>query len=178
MVTMPKKVEECLIEGLKRFQPILTAAKARDVNEADTVVIVTDLLAEVFGYDKYTEITREFAIRGTLCDLALKLDDKRELLMEVTAIGIELKEPHVKQAVDYATNKGVEWVALTNAINWRVYRVTFSKPIDQDLVVDFNVLDVSPRNQNHLELLYPLTRDGLLKAARSYHTFISFLRAT
>jgi hypothetical protein len=85
MATMPKKVEERLIEGLKRFQPILTAAKARDVNEADTVVIVTDLLADVFGYDKYTEITREFAIRGTLCDLALKLDDKLELLDRAAA---------------------------------------------------------------------------------------------
>ena len=29
------------------------------------------------------------------------------------AVGIELKEQHSKQAVDYAANQGVEWVALT-----------------------------------------------------------------
>jgi hypothetical protein len=46
------------------------ATKDRDVSEADTVTIVKDLLAEVFGYDKYAELTGEFAIRGTYCDLA------------------------------------------------------------------------------------------------------------
>jgi hypothetical protein len=37
---------------------------------SDTVIIVTDVLAEVFGYDKYSELTAEFAISGTYCDLA------------------------------------------------------------------------------------------------------------
>ncbi|HEV7922218.1 MAG TPA: hypothetical protein VGR02_15640 [Thermoanaerobaculia bacterium] len=55
---------------MKRFQPILTAAKARDVNESDTSLIVTDVMAEIFGYDKYSEVTRELCIRGTFCDLA------------------------------------------------------------------------------------------------------------
>lgn len=69
-----KKVGERLIAGLKRFQPILQAAKARDLGESDTVTIVTDMLAEVFGYDKYAEITSEFAIRGTSSRVVLVLD--------------------------------------------------------------------------------------------------------
>ena len=40
MASVPKKVVERLVAGLKQFQPILAAAKARDVNEADTVTIV------------------------------------------------------------------------------------------------------------------------------------------
>jgi len=28
----------------------------------------------LFGYDKYEEVTGEFAIRGTWCDLAIKID--------------------------------------------------------------------------------------------------------
>ena len=35
--------------------------------------LVKDLLAEVFGYDKYAELTSEHAIRGTYCDLAVKV---------------------------------------------------------------------------------------------------------
>ena len=57
MAKLSKRAEERINTGLKRFQPILASAKARDVNESDTVVIVTDLLQEIFGYDKYSEIT-------------------------------------------------------------------------------------------------------------------------
>lgn len=53
MAAVPKKVAERLVAGIKRYQPILSAAKARDVGEADTVTIVTDMLADVFGYDNY-----------------------------------------------------------------------------------------------------------------------------
>ena len=49
VASFPKKVGERLVVGLKRFQPILASAKARDVNESDTVIIITDMLAEVFG---------------------------------------------------------------------------------------------------------------------------------
>lgn len=42
--------------GLKKLQASLTELKARDVNESGTVVIVTDLLHELFGYDNYSDI--------------------------------------------------------------------------------------------------------------------------
>lgn len=171
MASIPRKVEDRLVEGLKRFQPILSAARARDVNEADTVVIVTDLLADLFGHDKYTEITREYAIRGTFCDLAIKIEDQPRLLIEVKAIGLELKDAHVRQAVDYAANQGVEWVALTNGVEWKVFRVNFGKPVDQELVLTLDLLSLNHRTPAHIESLYPLTREGLLRSALSdYHT--------
>ena len=46
-MTIPAKVAERLSSGLKRFAPILTAAKSRDVNESDTSMIVTDMLADM-----------------------------------------------------------------------------------------------------------------------------------
>jgi predicted type IV restriction endonuclease len=126
MPTVPKKVSDRIAAGLKKFQPILASAKARDVGESDTVTIIKDMLSEVFGYDKYAEVTSEFAIRGTYCDLAIKLDGVLQTLIEVKAIGIDLKDAHVKQAVDYAANQGVDWVVLTNAEIWRVYRISFT----------------------------------------------------
>jgi len=105
MQAIPRKVTERLGVALKKFQPILSASKARDDGEADTVMIVTDMLAELFGYDKYSDVTAEYAIRGTYCDLATKLDGTLQTLVEVKAIGLELKDAHVKQAVDYARTK-------------------------------------------------------------------------
>lgn len=164
MARLPKKAAERIATGLKRFQPILAAAKARDVNESDTVVIVTDLLQEIFGYDKYAEITSEHMIRGTFCDLAVKLDGNLAFLIEVKAIGLDLKEQFVKQAVDYAANQGVEWVTLTNGAVWKVYKVHFSKPIENELVVSFDLLEMSHRNTEHLDLIGLIAKEGWQKA--------------
>lgn len=170
MAHIPKKVSERLVLGLKQFQPILAAAKARDVNEADTVTIVKDMLAVVFGYDKYTEVTSEHAIRGSYCDLATKLNGQVATLIEVKAIGLELKDQHVKQAVDYAANQGVDWVLLTNGLMWRVYHIQFTKPIDQELVVELDFSTLSHRSIRDLELLYLWCKEGWVKSALGeYH---------
>lgn len=163
MATISAKVAQRISAGIKKFQPILEAAKARDVNESDTVVIVTDLLHEVFGYEKYADITSEHMIRSTFCDLAIKLDGRLALLIEVKAIGTELKDIHVKQAVDYAANQGCDWVALTNGICWRVYKVIFGKPIENELVVDLHVLSLRPRVDADIELASLLAKEGWQK---------------
>jgi predicted type IV restriction endonuclease len=166
-VTMAKvgaRAAERISTGLKRFQPILDSARARDVNESDTVIIVTDMLQDVFGYDKYTDITSEHAIRGTYCDLAIKLDSKLSLLIEVKAIGLDLKDNHVKQAVDYAANQGCEWVVLTNGALWQAFRVAFEKPIQHELVLDVDVSKLSHKKNSDIELLWLVSREGLQKA--------------
>jgi hypothetical protein len=146
MPSFSNKVADRLIAGIKHFQPILVAAKARDAGEADTITIIKDMLGDVFGYDKYSEVTSEHAIKGTYCDLAIKTDNTLQTLIEVKAIGLELKDNHVKQAVDYAANQGVTWVVLTNAIIWRIYKVIFEKPIGQELVVDLDFLSLKPKS--------------------------------
>lgn len=169
-MTIPGKVAERLSSGLKRFAPILASARSRDVNESDTSMIVTDLLADIFGYDKYSEVTRELAIRGTYCDLATRIDGKFQMLIEVKAIGLELKDAHAKQAVDYAANQGVEWVALTNGNLWKVFRVIFAKPIDAELVLDIDLLALNPKHAGDLESLHLLTRESMLKSGLyAYH---------
>lgn len=163
-MAVPQKVADRLVAGLRRFQPILQSAHARDVNESDTSMIVTDLLAEVFGYDKYTEITRELAIRGTYCDIATRIDGKFQLLIEVKAIGVDLKDTHAKQAIDYAANQGIEWVALTTGTIWRVYRVIFAKPIDAELALDLDLSNLNPKVPAHLDNLYLLTRESMVRS--------------
>ena len=60
MAKLPKKATERVVAGLRRFQPILESAKSQDVNESDTAMIVNDMLHDIFGYDKYAEITSEY----------------------------------------------------------------------------------------------------------------------
>jgi len=165
MATVSQKVLDRIREGLKRFQPIVESAKIRDVNESDTVVLLTGVLSEILGFDKYTEITTELAIRGTYCDLALKIDNKIALLLEAKAVGIELKEQHVKQAVDYAANKGIEWVILTNAVHWRVYKIIFAKPIENILICDIDFLRLRTKGNEDVELFSLLSKEAVAKSS-------------
>ena len=74
--TMPitQKVATRISAELKKYQSVLSNAKQRDVSESDTVLIVADMLADVFGYDKRQHVTTEHAIRGTYVDLAIVVD--------------------------------------------------------------------------------------------------------
>jgi len=129
------------------------------------------MLADVFGFDKYAEITSEYAIRGTYCDLATKLEGVLVKLIEVKAIGLDLKEQHVKQAVDYAANQGVDWVVLTNGLIWRVFKVTFTKPINAEVVVDIDFASINPKSQKDLETLYLFCKEGWSKSVLGeYHS--------
>lgn len=171
MASVPVRVQDRLVAGIKRFIPILSAAKSRDVNESDTVTIITDMLADVFGYDKYSEITSEYVIRGTFVDLAIKLDGKAQMLIEVKAIGLDLKDAFVKQAVDYGANEGIEWVILTNGVTWQVYKVSFGKPVGADLILQIDFLNANHKDADHIENLYLLTKEGLGKSVLGeYHT--------
>ncbi len=165
MSPIPSRVADRLRAGLKEFQRIVQSAKSRDVNESDTVIIVTDMLSDVFGYDKYSEVTSELNIRGTHCDLAMKSDGKVQSLIEVKAVGTELKDAHTRQAVDYCANSGIEWVTLTNSARWQVYRVIFGKPVDQELILDFDLLSLNPKRDGDIEKLYLLAKEGWNKSA-------------
>lgn len=164
-MAVPKRVADRLRTALKTYQPIIAAQRDRDVSEADTVTLVKDLFSDLLGYDKYAELTSEHAIRGTYCDLAVKVGDKLRLLVEVKAIGTTLNDKHLKQAVDYAANQGVDYVVLTNGQQWKLYHVVFHKPIDAEPVLDLNLLQANPKNEDDLELLYVLTKEGLVKGA-------------
>jgi hypothetical protein len=160
MIKISKRFSERAKGNLRRYQRVLESARSRDVNESDTCVIVSDILADLLGYDKYSDVTTEFAIRSTFCDLAIKLDGRVQYLIEVKSIGTDLKDNHVKQAVDYAANQGVEWVLLTNGIVWQAYRLRFEKPIQHDEVFTLDLLEPNAKPSQLLEKLYLISREA------------------
>lgn len=176
MSKIPKKAQQRFAKTLPAFQKILEDARRRDINEADTVTIVTDMLSDLFGFDKYTEITGEFAVRKTFCDLAIKLDGQVKLLIEVKAVGLDLKENHLRQAVNYGANQGIQWVVLTNGVDWEVYALKFEQPISYNLLCKFNVLTMSSKAADDVSLLLLLSKEGLLKnLIREYQDRASIL---
>ena len=132
MASVPKKLADHYAKTVTKLQRVLKVAVDRDINEADTVAIVKDIFSDIMGFDKYTEITREYAIRGTFCDLAIKIEDKLQFLVEVKAIGLDLKESHLRQAVNYGVNQGVQGVGLPTAGRGAIQPNRLPNPVKND----------------------------------------------
>jgi len=176
MVAIQKKVSERLSKEIKHFQKVLEKAHDRDVNESDTVTIITDMLHQVFGFDKYNEITSEQAIRGTFCDLAVKQDGKIKYLIEVKAIGLNLKENHLRQAIGYGANHGIPWVVLTNGLIWEVYKIKFDRPISHELVYTLDFSELNPRKAEDQEKVFLICKEGLAKdAIEEFHDHVQIV---
>lgn len=172
MAAIPVKVKKRFSDGLKKYKPVLSRAEKQDLNESDTVTIIVDMLSDIFGYDKYTEITSEFAIKKTFCDLAIRIDENVKILIEVKSIGTNLKDNHLKQATDYGANAGIDWVVLTNGESWKVYKIIFSKPVEHELVYEFNIHDLKSSNNEDIGYLFMLSKEAINKKGNTldeYH---------
>ncbi len=170
MFKIPKKVQDRIIDQTKGFQKIAEQQKARDVSEADTVTLVKDILAGVFGYDKYQELTSEQQIKGTFCDLAVRVDGKIRYLIECKSAGVTLNASHLRQALNYGMNQGIEWVILTNAVEWRVYRIKFGQPPVEEELFNLDFLTTNPRNDDDLQKLFMLCKEAVVTdALDTYH---------
>jgi len=164
-MAISKKVTERIVTQLKKYQVVLADAKSRDISESDTVVIIADMLADVLGYKKYLEITTECAVRGTYVDLAVKVGSDIRFFIEAKAVGVSLKDGHIKQAVDYGANQGIEWIILTNGIIWQIYKIEFRQPVDNTLIYEFDLLRESPKNSQLIECLWNLSREGFTQSS-------------
>lgn len=173
MLKVPKKVSDRIVANLKTYQQVAQSHKTKDVSEADTVTLVKDILAYCFGFDKYQELTSEQQIRGTYCDLAVKIDGKIKYLIEVKAAGVGLNDSHLRQAIGYAANEGIEWVVLTNACEWRLYRIKFAQPIDHEEISSFSLIDMNPKKDDDIARMFLLCKEGIgSDAMHSYHQHI------
>lgn len=167
---IPKKVIDRVSGGLKVFQTIAQSHKARDVSEADTVTLIKDILADLFGFDKYVELTSEQQIRGTYCDLAVKIEGKIKYLIEVKAAGVDLNDSHLRQALNYGVNQGIEWVVLTNSVDWRLNRIKFGQPMEHEEVSSFNLLSLNMKSEDDQKKVFLLCREGIgSDAMDAYH---------
>jgi hypothetical protein len=159
MIKIPAKVQSRLAQQLKRYQATIIDARKRDINEADTALVVVDMLCDVFGYKKIEEITSEHAVKTTFADLAVRVGNAIRFIVEIKSINTELKENHVTQVVNYAANLPIDWVILTNGARWQAYKINFNKPIAGTLVLDLDLCTCSLKEQEVSDLFGGLSRE-------------------
>jgi hypothetical protein len=133
--------------ALKKYLKPLQELVARDANEGDTRLLITDLLCDALGYDKYEDLTTEYMVRGEFADYGVRIDKQMVAFIEVKRATTKLGVKHLRQVEMYAVNEGVEWVVLTNGAHWQVYHLTAGLPVTIDLTLDLDLL--GPQTANH-----------------------------
>jgi len=152
-------VRERVRVALKKFTRPLQDLVARDANEGDTRLLITDLLCDALGYDKYEDLTTEYMVRGEFADYGVRIDKQMAAFIEVKRATTKLGVKHLRQVEMYAVNEGVEWVVLTNGAHWQVYHLTAGLPVAIDLTIDLDLL--GPQTTNHkADQLFYLSKES------------------
>lgn len=140
--------------ALKKFTRPLQDLVARDANEGDTRLLITDLLCDALGYDKYEDLTTEYMVRGEFADYGVRIDKQMVAFIEVKRATTKLGVKHLRQVEMYAVNEGVEWVVLTNGAHWQVYHLTAGLPVTIDLTLDLDLLGTQTVNHKADQLFF------------------------
>ncbi len=135
-----EQLEKNLREYRKKW---LGKSRGKSLNEADTRICVNDLLTNVLGYAMQEEIKTEYAIRGQYADYVIQLKRKKQFVVEVKAMEIDLTAKHLLQASHYAADEGIDWILLTNGMSLELHRVIFSKPVSDVQIFKFDISDLS-----------------------------------
>src|ERR1051326_9441538 len=146
--------------ALKKFSKPLADLVSRDANEGDTRLLVTDMLCEGFGFDKYSELTTEYRVKGEFADYGIRLERDLIAFLEVKRVATKLAAKHLRQVETYAVNEGVEWVILTSGVVWQVYHITGGLPIVVDLALEVDLLGDDTLAQKANQLYY-LSKESL-----------------
>ena len=115
----------------------------RSLKETSTRQIIIDPILEALGWNIQNpdEVDLEFpTVDGKSADYALKVEGKPVLFVEAKALDDRLEDiKAVTQVVDYATNNGTRWCALTNGLRWRVYCSLEQCPAPDKLVYEASI---------------------------------------
>src|SRR3990170_451301 len=128
-----------LLNGIKEYRKQFFSKEMQELDESGTRIMVNHILTDLLGYRSLEEIKTEYMIKGTYADYVVQIEGDRHFLVEVKALSLALSNKHLRHAIEYAANEGVEWVVLTNGRILQLYKVIFAQPIDSKLVFEINL---------------------------------------
>jgi type I restriction and modification enzyme subunit R-like protein len=145
--------------AVRRYAKPLADLIARDANEGDTRLLVTDFLCDGLGYDKYEDLTTEYQVKGEFADYGVRIARQLVAFIEVKRAATKLGAKHLRQVEMYAVNEGVEWMILTNGQVWQAWHLTAGLPVVLDLALEVDLLgEGGPTHK--ADALFPLSKEG------------------
>lgn len=128
------------------------------IGEQDTKAALIVPVLRSLGWDveDLDEVKLEYRRRpaDNPVDYALFVSRTARLFVEAKALGANLGDPRwANQMLGYAMAAGVEWVALTDGNEYRIYNSHAAVPVEQKLFRLVRINDPSTRPQETLALL-------------------------
>lgn len=167
MKQLPASKKRKLFSALKKYKRRYLGEKYSELDEAATRLMVNAFLTDLLGFASLDEVKTEYMIRGTYADYVIQIRGKRYFIIEVKKFPTELSQKHLRQAVNYAANEGIDWALLTNGKNFDFYKILFNKPIESRRVFSIDLGDES-KLKSAAEYLQYLTKPLLLKKGLDY----------
>lgn len=160
-----EKARDRIATGIRRLAKPTQMLRDKDAAEADTRHLVTDMLVEILGFDKYENLTAEFNVKGDWADYGIRIDKQVVAFVEVKRISQELSPKHLRQVESYALREGVEIAILTNGQVWQAYEVVASKGQQSEVSFIFGIdlLDESTKNAHKVDMLLLLSVEGFTR---------------
>jgi hypothetical protein len=133
------------------------------VGESNTKAGLIEPVIAALGWDVLDpdEVHREYRRRSpdNPVDYALLLSRTPRLFIEAKGLGENINDPKwANQTISYAAVAGVEWVALTDGAEWRLYNAHAPVPVEQKL---FRAVRVGEDVDAAFELLGLLSKDNM-----------------
>lgn len=154
-----------MLAALKEYRKKFLLKNLTELDESGTRLMINHFLTEILNYVSLEEVKTEYMIKGTYADYVVQLNGVRHFLVEVKALSLELSDKHLRQAIAYGANEGIEWALLTNGKQFNLYKIIFDKPIDSKLVLSVDLFDADQVKQSleHLQFLHKdsVTKKGL-----------------
>jgi len=150
-------------KGLPRYAGILSQAMQRGITEEDTSTITQSMLVDILGYDRFQDITGQYAVRGKWADWAVRSGDTLHFLVEVKSLGSKLRERDLFQVVSYSRQYNLEWAVLTTGDVWQCHRVPGGQ--DPEQFFEIRLLDTNQSDDEKVEYFYLLSKDGFARDA-------------
>lgn len=164
---MPPKFEikskERIRKGIERYQDVLHQAAQRGINEADTSTLVQSMLVDLLGYDRFSDLTGQFATKGRWADWAVKQDDTLCFFVEVKSLGSKLRDKDLFQVTSYSRQHDLEWAILSTGDIWECHRVAGGQ--DTEEFFEIRMLDSCQSAEEKIERFYLLSKEGFSRGA-------------
>jgi hypothetical protein len=159
MLTTSKKTK--LLLAVKAYNKKYLHGKMTELDESGTRLMINSFLTDVLGFMPIEEVKTEYMIRGTYADYVIQTKDVRQFLVEVKALSFALSDKHLRQAINYGANEGIEWALLTNGKCFKFYKILFNKPIESREVFSLDLSDPAQLKQC-VEVLQYIHRDSIV----------------
>lgn len=160
MLTTSKKTK--LFNALKAYNKKYLHGKMTELDESGTRLMINAFLIDVLDFTPIEEVKTEYMIRGTYADYVIQTKAVRHFLVEVKALSFALSDKHLRQAINYGANEGIEWALLTNGKCFEFYKILFNKPIESRKVFSLDLSNTS-QLKNAVEVLQYIHKDSIAK---------------